>query len=176
MRIPNQTGRKPAFASLLALMLGGCTTIPCVIFCTDQTTLQAGYVEARDECREVAELKAGMQPGSSSNDTTDKAQKTKLVSLFSECMTAKGWSVPNPAEDKKKDTAAAPPPKVLPLPLELPAPAPQQARNKRAAECAFARQAAESSVVAAKRAEACDIECRDLKRIAPEAPRPGACE
>jgi hypothetical protein len=45
----------------------------------------------------------------------------------------------------------------------------------RAAECMFARHAAANSSIAASRAMACDLECAQALRAAPDAPRPAAC-
>lgn len=45
----------------------------------------------------------------------------------------------------------------------------------RSTECAFARHSAENSSLAATRAKACDIECAERLKAAPDAPRPAAC-
>ncbi len=51
----------------------------------------------------------------------------------------------------------------------------EKAFLSRSTECAFARHAADSSTLAATRAKACDIECRERLKAAPDAPRPAAC-
>lgn len=45
----------------------------------------------------------------------------------------------------------------------------------RKAECDFARHSANSSSIANARAQACDIECAQRVKNAPDAPRPAAC-
>lgn len=45
----------------------------------------------------------------------------------------------------------------------------------RSTECAFARHSAANSSTAAARAAACDIECAERQKAAPDAPRPAAC-
>lgn len=156
----------------------------CTFFCADTTYLQRQYVDNRDECRQLAELKLNTMPPPGSDGTApvpnDKTAKTRLVAMFSECMNSKAWAVPSPAsaEDKKKDaaplaTAAGAPPK-----QEVPSPAAARtvdAARQRTADCAFARQAADSSIVAKKRAEACDLECAQQRRLAPDMPKAAAC-
>lgn len=51
----------------------------------------------------------------------------------------------------------------------------RQGALSRGAECAFARQSASVSSIAAARAEACDLECAQRLAAAPDAPRPAAC-
>lgn len=162
-------------ASLMAL--AGCKEM-CVAFCTDQTSIQHRYTDARDECRELAELRTGM----ASNANVSKDAKTQLVAQFSDCMGSKGWGVPGPGDDKDKKNAtagtvipAAPVEAIAVSPIAPPPQRVQEATDTRAAECAFARQAADSSVIARKRAQACDAECAEMRRIAPEAPTPAAC-
>lgn len=165
----------------LPLLLTACSgSALCVAFCTDQTSTQQSYVQARDECRKLAELKVGLSPDSGETDANlDRNAKNKLVGLFSDCMGPKGWAVPGPPEEKK--SAATPLTTPSPAAASGTAPAMLPARtrspnySKRAAECAFARQAADSSVVSRKRAEACEIECREARKAAPEAPKPAAC-
>lgn len=166
---------------------------PCYIFCSDQTSIQEDYVEKRDRCRELAELKADMASQAAPGD--DKTRKTRLVSLFSECMHGNGWAVPNPADTAAKTAQTSPPPAAAqqpradvfpsPMPLYTPAgpgsepgdaaKAPDQRYATRAAECAFARQGRYRSRVAASRAEACDLECAQQRRMAPDTPTPAAC-
>jgi hypothetical protein len=45
----------------------------------------------------------------------------------------------------------------------------------RSAECNFARHAAKHSSISATRAKACDLECAQRLKIAPDGPRPAAC-
>ncbi len=51
----------------------------------------------------------------------------------------------------------------------------EKAFLSRSTECAFARHAAKNSSLSATRAKACDIECRERLKAAPDAPRPAAC-
>jgi hypothetical protein len=158
----------------------------CVAFCSDSTHLQRQYADHRDECRQLAELKLNTMPtpGSDAFDPSpeDRAAKSRLVGMFSECMNTKAWAVPGPAKDdgkKDKEKEAALAASAAAGRLEIPAPAPaavQDAERRRAADCAFARQSADASIIAKKRAEACEIECAQQRRLAPEAPKPAACE
>lgn len=166
---------KHIFLFLPIMLLAGCGSSAgdaCVAFCDDQTKIQRAYVKQRDECRQLAELKAGISPGSTGR-VNDKNVKNKLITLFSDCMGTKGWTV----KDEKKETA--PPPPSTKMAEGNPPPPPvkpqQDPRAARAADCAFARQAADSSTIARKRAAACDLECRDMLKLAPDAPRPAAC-
>jgi hypothetical protein len=97
-----------------------------------------------------------------------------MVGAFSECMNNTAWGVPGPAA---APAAAAPAAAAANGPV-LPQPAPasvQEAQRKRAADCAFARSNADSSIIAKKRAEACDLECKQQLELAPGAPKPAAC-
>lgn len=152
------------------------------MFCEDQTRIQGSYTGSRDKCREVAEMKASMQ-GITPNAQASKSQKTRLVDMFSNCMNNQGWAVPGPADEEEESTSPAQPvvaPRITAapaMPMTLPPP-PNAAEvsRKRAAECAFARQAANSSIIARKRAEACDIECAQAWRAKPDAAPSPACK
>jgi hypothetical protein len=171
-----------AIALSACLLATGCTDAwgpLCVAFCTDSTHVQRGYTEDRDVCRQLAELKAqNMAPDADPNapaSAADKAARAKLVSHFSDCMNSSAWAVPG-SEDKKKDAAVAPPGNASgPTPPPPASPAVLEAQRKRAADCAFARQSADISIVAKKRAEACDLECKQQLDLAPGAPKPPAC-
>lgn len=166
----------------------------CWAFCVDQTSTQNDYVEQRDRCRDYAQLKLDMAMRDSSTGD-DKNRKATLVSLFSECMGKNGWTVPDGKDGKPKgenpgpvNAVAAGPAAVQPAaangqmaapiqaaPAAAAAAAPDKAYMSRQAECAFARQAADSSSVSAARAKACDIECEQRILAEPDAPRPAAC-
>ena len=91
-------------------------------------------------------------------------------------MGKQGWAVTSP--DKKKSGGgdvdiSAVPPKVQVAPLT--APPAMDYRVKRAAECAYARQAEFNSSNARAIARACDMECNSQRKLAPDAPIPAAC-
>jgi len=134
----------------------------CYLACTDMTSTQEDYIEVRDYCREFAQLKAPMFM--KENGGEDASRKSALVSLFSQCMCKNGWNVPDgkSGEGCKKGEAAT-------------GVATRAEDMYRAAECAFARSSVETSSIAKIRAEACDFECTEALRIAPEAPRPPSC-
>jgi len=144
----------------------------CPIFCTEQTNIQVAYLEARDECRDYAEEKLSAMGSEASAEA--EAEKTRLVAMFSDCMKTKGWDVPGPSGVA---VAAAP--------VNQPAngsPAAgsssiayEQEALARAADCAWARQNSANNPIAATRAEACDIECRQRLKANPYGPRPAAC-
>jgi hypothetical protein len=163
----------------------------CYWFCTDQTSTQNDYIEQRDRCRDYAQLKLDMEMKSNNLTDDDKTRKATLVSLFSQCMGQNGWTVPDGKtdKDKDKDKAAAAPAAVAGAAIAgaaaaPPAPTPAQIAEEKAqaksalsrtSECDFARYDAAVSSIAASRAKACDLECAQRLRAAPEAPRPAAC-
>jgi hypothetical protein len=159
----------------------------CYMFCNDQSTIQAEYVEQRDHCRQFAQLKAET---STPLGMDDKKAKSQLITLFSDCMSRNGWAVPD-GKDKAAiatgtggNPAAAGPaaagvgasaagaPQQSPTPVNE---AENQSQIARASECNFARQNASVSSNAAARAKACDLECEHQLKAAPDAPRPPAC-
>lgn len=139
--------------------------------CTETTSTQRDYVGAKEECQELASLKI-QQLGSIS--AMDKDYQTALVAEFKDCMSKSGWSVTGPDKNKSKQdttvTAAPVPVGVAPL-----APPQDEQRLKRAAECAYARQAADNSSNARALARACELECKNMRSMQPEAPLPAAC-
>lgn len=145
---------------IVALMATSGYRWRCYLACTDQTAIQNDYIEQRDYCREFAQLKAPMFI-KESGAGDDKSRKGALVSLFSQCMCKNGWNVPDGKSNDgcKKD-----------------ADSPVDPALYRKAECAFARSNADSSSIAKIRAEACDYECAEALRTAPNAPRPPSCE
>jgi hypothetical protein len=160
----------------------------CYWACMDQTAIQNDYVEQRDRCREYAQLKLDMAMRSVEGPVTEDKRKTQLVALFSECMANNGWTVPSGKDEADKAAGAAAPlaagaaaGAVAANPQSLggqaPAPPPQQQKAflSRNSECAFARHSASVSAIAKARAEACDLECDERLKAAPEGPRPAAC-
>lgn len=152
----------------------------CYWFCTDQTSVQSDYVADRDRCRKFAELKLDMAMRDSVSDRLfeiQKDRKGKLVELFSECMARTGWTVPD-GKEGHADVAVVPPIVVTPT---APATDPQMEKYRlkasisRSSECNFARYAASTSSIAAARAKACNLECAQRLKAAPDAPRPAAC-
>ncbi len=174
----------------------------CWMFCMDQTSTQHDYIEQRDKCRAYAELKQDMQiRGTVKGPATTRDKKTALISLFNECMANNGYNITNPAPPPPMATAAAAPPAAMGLaaqPASASASAAAQAAGAAAAaqaapklaiversenktalsrhsECNFARHAAKHSTIAATRAKACDLECAQRLKAAPDGPRPAAC-
>jgi len=176
-RMPSMPWLRAAF---LLLVLAGTSgyRFRCYIFCKDQTAIQNDYIEQRDRCREFAELKLDMALRDVRGPVDTKNQKTQLVSLFNHCMADNGWNIapelppyePIPAENSATAEAAplAPPPEVVEAHES-------KAALSRSADCMFARHAAANSSIAAARAQACDLECSQRLRAAPDAPRPAAC-
>lgn len=159
----------------------------CYMFCVDQTSTQNDYIEQRDRCRDYAELKVDMALRNIPGYTDGKTKKTQLVALFNECMANNGWNIAG--EQKPPATSAATTP-VQPSPTTtngtpatpaqaVAAPVVKDYEDKaslsRSADCAFARHAAANSSNAAARAKACDLECAQRLKAAPDAPRPAAC-
>ncbi len=163
------------------LLTAACTDLAgpfCVAFCTNTTRIQRQYEDHRDECRELAELKMTNMQEDVAGSSVDKTNKTRLVGMFSDCMNNKAWAVPSPDDKKKAEAAAQQQQQPQQPALEAIRPVPPQIideARQRSADCAFARQAADSSMIAKKRAQACDIECEQARRHAPEAPPSPAC-
>jgi hypothetical protein len=159
----------------------------CWMFCLDHTSTQHEYIEARDKCRAYAELKQDMQiRGTATGPVTNKDRKTALVSLFNDCMANNGYNIANPAPPPPVATntavAALAPVQRSYAPAAAPVAKPsvvERSETKtaisRSAECMFARHAAAHSSISATRAKACDLECAQRLKAAPDAPRPAAC-
>ena len=148
----------------------------------ETTSTQRQYKIARDECREISQLQLSptiRQQGGAN-------QKKELLIEFQKCMERTGWSVTAPKRDSEKEKekgneAGAGAFGQAPVPVQvqpLQAPPPSTAPNpeaRRAAECAYARQAINHSSNARAIATGCDIECANQKRLAPDALAPAAC-
>jgi hypothetical protein len=154
----------------------------CYAFCKDQTSVQDEYTEQRDHCRRYAQLKSEM----SSFSGEDKDRKAQLITMFSDCMSRRGWVVPDGRDGRPlpPDGIAAAGPAAAGVgasaagaPQQDPVAAEQERRAfiARASECNFARQNTGVSSNAAARAKACDLECEHRLSAAPDAPRPAAC-
>jgi hypothetical protein len=130
--------------------------------CVETTTTQRGYADARDDCRAYSEARISLP------SEKEKDEKSRLLSLFAECMNKKGWAVGAPGDKPKEEkpkTAAAPviveKPSVIsyyvpPMPMA-------QSANfgmDRAASCAYARHAKQHSALAKEVAQDCDRECK----------------
>ncbi|NBO18427.1 MAG: hypothetical protein EBV03_04220, partial [Proteobacteria bacterium] len=153
------------------------------------TSTQNDYVEQRDHCRELAQLKVDMAMKEAAIEGGDKPRKAMLVSLFSQCMAANGWTVPDGKDPSKATTvAAAPAAAAMPVAVSAAAVAApgsaaadkatkreEKSQLVRASECAFARSNAATSSIAAARAKACDLQCEQALELAPSAPRPASC-
>lgn len=172
-------------------ILGGKYRFRCYLACVDQTSTQNDYVEQRDHCRELAQLKVEMALKEAGIPANDKSRKSMLVNLFSQCMASNGWTVPDGKDPNSKALAAAPgaaPATAAIVPVSAASVAvantpaakaalqqEQQQQLVRAAECGFARSNARVSSISAARAKACDLECEEGLRVAPSAPRPASC-
>lgn len=168
-------------------ILGGKFRWRCYAACVDQTSTQNDYVEMRDHCRELAQLKVDMSMKEAGIAGEDRSRKAMLVSLFSQCMSTNGWVVPDGKDPNKSGTAvaggaAAPVSQTAAIAAAAPSAAVAAATRRqdnavmtRASECAFARNSASVSSIAATRAKACDYECTEALRMSPSAPRPASC-
>lgn len=142
--------------------------------CSDQTAIQNDYIAERNRCREYAQLKLTMSSRAAGDVENEQSYKAKLVNLFNECMANNGWGIVETKSDKAASTTKPASSKETTAEAQQAA-VEQKAALSRQAECAFARQAASVSSLAAIRAKACDLECEQKLRLAPDAPRPAAC-
>ncbi len=71
--------------------------------CTDTTEIQRGYVDLRDKCREMSELKLDFYI-KSQKDLNAKDKNAELTTLFSDCMFSQGWIVATPPREKNDDS------------------------------------------------------------------------
>jgi hypothetical protein len=148
--------------------------------------VQHDYIEQRDACRSYAEAKVDLSLKELGKTGDAKAHNAQLVALFSECMGNHGWTVPD-GRDKNSAAAAATPTPATPAPVANGQPASPAAATAAAAqqqdkaflmrnaECNFVRENAPYSAISAARAKACDLECEQRLKHAPDAPRPAAC-
>ena len=186
--------RPKSLLLLLTLVFTPGFRFHCFIFCSDQTNIQDEYTEVRDKCRDYASLKLDMEVKNHSGPVDDKTRKALLVSLFSECMNRSGWTVPSvdqspdgkneqaaagarPSSGDAGDTdeAAAIHAATHAQKTQLAQDPEERAAILRSSECNFARYSAATSSIAAARARACDLECAERLKAAPDAPRPAAC-
>jgi hypothetical protein len=70
--------------------------------CVNQTTVQNDYVTHRDGCQRYAESNIArfMQSGEMEDI---RARNAKLVTLFSDCMFERGWTVATPEREMAQD-------------------------------------------------------------------------
>lgn len=163
------------FLALVMLTTSG-YRFRCWWACTDQTAIQHDYVERRDHCRDYAQAKLDMAMRNRGlNSPHDR--KTQLINLFSECMEKKGWDIPSGRQEEAEALKAAAEKEASQYTKEERVAQKQQQKwaLSRRSECAFARHAAATSSVSALRAKACDLECTQQMKAAPEGPRPAAC-
>lgn len=136
--------------------------------CVETTSTQGDYVDARDLCRGASELQIAGGGGTAVDRET---RQTELLTAFSDCMDKRGWSVSSPGS---KPAPSAPIESIGVAPLQSPIMS-ESPNIKRAQECRYARQAINHSSNARAVAKACELECRNQKRLAPDMPEPAAC-
>jgi len=64
-----------------------------LVACETQTSVQRAYIAERDVCQAEAEA---MVSAASDSGSKERDRNTKLVSLFSDCMDERGWTVATP--------------------------------------------------------------------------------
>lgn len=69
--------------------------------CIDQTSIQTDYVAERSSCQGEAESRINEYSGEIADDDV-RAKNAKLVTLFSDCMFDRGWSVASPNREAPK--------------------------------------------------------------------------
>lgn len=92
--------RRASYESLLAkTLLIGVSAL--MMGCLDQTSIQTDYVSERNNCQGDAESKINAYSDEIAADDV-RAKNAKLVTLFSDCMFARGWSVATPTREAPK--------------------------------------------------------------------------
>lgn len=88
------------WAALIActLLLSGCSGRYCLFFCHNETSIQGGYVDARNDCQSEAQRQ--IRRGNSNADP--KAYNAELLSAFAQCMKSKGWGVTSPKKTNSR--------------------------------------------------------------------------
>src|SRR5690606_33747812 len=103
----------------------------CLSACFETTSTQRNYTTARDECREVAEVKTEAEAQHLAPNSQDF--KKELLINFSDCMGSRGWAVTGPDKNKRDDLLdiATVPAPVAVAPLAPPAVSGDDLRMKR---------------------------------------------
>ena len=100
------TGVK-ALTLVLAALLSGCGSgMDCVFWCHDGEDVQQTYVQARDECQNLAEDKVGLFLQGGPTGAAPKEVNSALLALFAKCMHIQDWGVTAP----KQETLSVPAP------------------------------------------------------------------
>ncbi len=73
-----------------ALLLTGCTSGWCLIWCHNETSIQNGYVASRNTCQDDAQKRVRASSGNVRN------YNAALLEAFAGCMKRKGWGVTSP--------------------------------------------------------------------------------
>ncbi len=176
--------------------------LPCIITCNDNSRVQMDYTETRDQCREYAAKngqnsstaqdnrtslvalfsdcmqRAGWDVPGPNNTTTQLATAGPLGSGMMGGG-SRGYTPPPPQQQPaQRYTQPVQAPVQVADVRSFAQLSPASGNNftaDRSAECAFARQASDVSVVARQLAHECDLECTDALRDAPGSLRPPAC-
>lgn len=69
--------------------------------CLDNVSVQNRYNQERDQCRGDAEERFNNALGDNADGLGDRARNTELATLFSKCMSSRGWTVATPNRGKK---------------------------------------------------------------------------
>lgn len=85
---------------ILVMMVGSVTLVGCI----DQTSIQHTYVAQRDLCQAKAEVDITKYIHTD-KQVKEEDRNAQLVTLFSECMFAQGWTVATPGRKDGKDVA-----------------------------------------------------------------------
>lgn len=147
-----------------------------LVACQETTITQREYADHRDQCRLMAEQRMGGARLDPNANNSGDARKALLIA-FKDCMQSRGWAVTGPEKGDGKQQNDTPPlaAAVAVAPLTPPPNAPQNIEARRAEECRYARANIHHSSNARALARACDLECKNKQRLAPDMPTPGAC-
>jgi hypothetical protein len=103
--------------SLLRKLLIAPACLLTLAGCLDNVSVQNRYNQERDQCRGEAEERFNEALGDSADGLGDRARNTELATLFSKCMSSRGWTVATPNRGKKVADAQPFPGQTTPPPV-----------------------------------------------------------
>jgi hypothetical protein len=99
--------RRIAAILFATLFLTGCENVrSCIFYCHDGTEVQRTYVNARNDCQQLAEDKVHLFLNKDGGTNDPKKINSSLLALFAKCMHIKDWGVTAPKQEQNRPIAA----------------------------------------------------------------------